>query len=100
MGSNIDDAVNARADSLVATLLESVRIPSVSLTGQGIAEAVAFLRAKLLAWGFEVEVHDTACQPIIFAEIGPKNANPTNTEPSAIAGWMSIVARLTRGVNT
>ena len=24
----------------------------------------------------------------------------TNTEPSAIAGWMFIVARLTRGVNT
>jgi acetylornithine deacetylase/succinyl-diaminopimelate desuccinylase-like protein len=69
-----DDLVGRRAQSLVATLLESVRIPSVSLTGEGIAEAVAFLRTKLLAWGFEVEVHETESHPIVYAEIGPRNA--------------------------
>jgi len=74
MDHPIDALVAKRADSLVATLLESVRIPSVSLTGEGIAEAVAFLRAKLLGWGFEVEVHETASQPIVYAEIGPKDA--------------------------
>jgi len=74
MTNPVDDLVGRRAESLVATLLESVRIPSVSLTGQGIAEAVAFLRAKLLAWGFEVEVHETESQPIVYAEIGPKDA--------------------------
>ena len=74
MDHPIDALVAKRADSLVATLLESVRIPSVSLTGQGIAEQVAFLRAKLLAWGFEVEVHETASQPIVYAETGPKDA--------------------------
>jgi acetylornithine deacetylase/succinyl-diaminopimelate desuccinylase-like protein len=74
MTTSVDDIVGRRAQSLVATLLESVRIPSVSLTGQGIAEAVAFLRAKLLAWGFEVEVHETESQPIVYAEIGPKDA--------------------------
>ena len=36
----------------------------------------------------------------MIAPIGPKSATPTNTEPSAIAGWMSIVTRLTRGVKT
>ena len=51
MDHPIDALVAKRADSLVATLLDAVRIPSVSLTGEGIAEAVAFLRAKLLAWG-------------------------------------------------
>ncbi|MBK7658494.1 MAG: M20/M25/M40 family metallo-hydrolase [Betaproteobacteria bacterium] len=74
MDHPIDALVAKRADSLVATLLDSVRIPSVSLTGEGIAEAVAFLRAKLLAWGFDVEVHETASQPIVYAEIGPKDA--------------------------
>ena len=74
MDHPIDALVAKRADSLVATLLDAVRIPSVSLTGEGIAEAVAFLRAKLLAWGFEVEVHETASQPIVYAEIGPKDA--------------------------
>ncbi len=74
MTHRFDEAVGARADALVATLLESVRIPSVSLTGQSIAEQVAFLRGKLAGWGFEVEVHDTACQPIVYAEIGPKDA--------------------------
>ena len=74
MTTSVDDLVGRRAQSLVATLLESVRIPSVSLTGQGIAEAVAFLRGKLLGWGFEVEVHETDSQPIVYAEIGPKEA--------------------------
>jgi len=74
MTPSVEDIVDRRAQSLVATLLESVRIPSVSLTGQGIAEAVAFLRAKLLAWGFEVEVHETESQPIVYAEIGPRDA--------------------------
>ncbi len=70
----IEQAVAARAGGLVQTLLESVRIPSVSLTGQGIAEQVAFLRARLERWGFAVEVHETASQPIVYAEIGPREA--------------------------
>jgi len=74
MTTSVDDLVAGRAPSLVATLLESVRIPSVSLTGEGIAEAVAFLRSKLAGWGFEVEVHETSSQPIVYAEIGPKDA--------------------------
>ena len=74
MRASIDDAVRDRAGSLVATLLESVRIPSVSLTGEGIAEAVAFLVARMKGWGFEVEVHPTASQPIVYGEIGPKDA--------------------------
>jgi len=77
MSASIEAAVRERADSLVATLLESVRIPSVSLTGQGIAEQVAFLERKLGAWGFAVEVHATDCQPIVYAEIGPKDAKFT-----------------------
>lgn len=76
-GPGIDEAVRSRADSLVATLLESVRIPSVSLTGQAIAEQVAFLERKLRGWGFEVEVHPSASQPIVYAEIGPKDAKFT-----------------------
>lgn len=70
----IDDAVRDRADAMVATLLESVRIPSVSLTGEGIAEEVAFLTARLEHWGFEVQVFPTDRQPIVYGEIGPKDA--------------------------
>jgi len=40
MSVSIEAAVRERADPLVATLLESIRIPSVSLTGEGIGEAV------------------------------------------------------------
>jgi len=70
----IDDAVAGRAQELVATLLESVRIPSVSLTGEGIAQAVDFLVGRLEGWGFEVQVFPTASQPIVYAEIGPAGA--------------------------
>jgi acetylornithine deacetylase/succinyl-diaminopimelate desuccinylase-like protein len=70
----IEAVVRDRAEALVATLLESVRIPSVSLTGEGIDRAVAFLVGRLRGWGFEVEVFPTASQPIVYAEIGPRDA--------------------------
>lgn len=71
------DAVASRSRSLVDTLLESVRIASVSLTGEGIADQVAFLRSRLEGWGFAVEVHPTASHPIVYAEIGPRDARFT-----------------------
>ena len=73
----IETAVRERSDALVRTLLDSIRIASVSLTGEGIAEQVAFLKAKLEGWGFTVEVHKTTSHPIIYAEIGPKDAKHT-----------------------
>ena len=73
----IDTLVHQRADALVATLLESVRIASVSLTGEGIHEQVDFLRGRLQASGFSVEVHPTSSHPIVYAEIGPASAAKT-----------------------
>ncbi len=43
----IEAAVRERRDSLVDTLLESVRIASISLTGEGIADQVTFLKRRL-----------------------------------------------------
>jgi acetylornithine deacetylase/succinyl-diaminopimelate desuccinylase-like protein len=74
MNAAIDAAVDARADAFVATLLEAVRIPSVSLTGEGIGAAVDFLVARMRGWGFAVEVHPTDSQPIVYGEMGPKDA--------------------------
>jgi len=73
----IDQAVRERSDSLVRTLLDSVRIASVSLTGEGIADQVAFLTQRLERWGFAAEVHPTTSHPIVYAEIGPKDARAT-----------------------
>ncbi|HET9651416.1 MAG TPA: M20/M25/M40 family metallo-hydrolase, partial [Usitatibacter sp.] len=73
----IDAAVRDRSETLVRTLLESVRIASVSLTGEGIADQVAFLTQRLQGWGFAVEVHPTSSHPIIYAEAGPANARFT-----------------------
>lgn len=70
----IEAAVRERSESLVRTLLESVRIASVSLTGEGIDDQVAFLTQRLKAWGFATEVHPTASHPIIYAEAGPAHA--------------------------
>jgi acetylornithine deacetylase/succinyl-diaminopimelate desuccinylase-like protein len=70
-------AVRERSDSLVRTLLESVRIASVSMTGEGIADQVAFLTQRLKGWGFTVEVHPTTSHPIVYAETGPKDAKFT-----------------------
>jgi acetylornithine deacetylase/succinyl-diaminopimelate desuccinylase-like protein len=73
----IESAVHERSGALVHTLLESVRIASVSLTGEGIADQVGFLRKRLEGWGFAVEVHDTTSHPIVYAETGPKDARFT-----------------------
>jgi len=73
----IESAVRERSDILVRTLLDSVRIASVSLTGEGIADQVAFLEQRLAGWGFAVEVHQTSSHPILYAEAGPKDARFT-----------------------
>jgi acetylornithine deacetylase/succinyl-diaminopimelate desuccinylase-like protein len=73
----IDAAVRERSEALVKTLLDSVRIASISLTGEGIGDQVAFLKQRLEKWGFAVEVHPTASHPILYAEIGPKDARFT-----------------------
>ncbi|HZZ91927.1 MAG TPA: M20/M25/M40 family metallo-hydrolase [Usitatibacter sp.] len=72
-----DTAVADRSGDLLQTLLASLRIASVSLTGEGIAEQVSFLRTQLERWGFAVEVHDTSSHPILYAEIGPRDARFT-----------------------
>ncbi len=74
MSAAIDSVVRDRAGELVEALLESVRIPSVSLTGEGIGAAVDFLAARMRRWGFDVKVYPTAKQPIVYGEIGPKDA--------------------------
>ena len=43
----IEAAVRERSDALVRTLLESVRIASVSMTGEGISDQVGFLTKRL-----------------------------------------------------
>src|SRR3954469_468874 len=73
----IETAVRDRADTLVRTLLDSIRIASVSLTGEAMGDPVAFLRERLQRWGFAVEVHPTTSHPILYAEIGPSDAETT-----------------------
>jgi acetylornithine deacetylase/succinyl-diaminopimelate desuccinylase-like protein len=73
----IEAAVRERSDALVKTLLDSVRIASVSLTGEGIQDQVGFLKKRLEDWGFAVEVHPTTSHPIVYAEIGPRDAKFT-----------------------
>ena len=68
-----DAAVRERSDALVRTLLDSVRIASVSLTGEGIDDQVGFLQKRLQAWGFTVEVHPTSSNPIcLLASPSPR----------------------------
>src|SRR3954470_1595730 len=73
----IEATVQRHAEDVVRTLLDSIRIASVSLTGEGIGDQVAFLRGRLAHWGFMVEVHPTTSHPILYAEIGPAEAKVT-----------------------
>jgi acetylornithine deacetylase/succinyl-diaminopimelate desuccinylase-like protein len=73
----IESAVRERSEALVRTLLDSIRIASVSLTGDGIGDQVQFLKKRLEGWGFAAEVHPTTSHPIIYAEAGPADAKFT-----------------------
>lgn len=73
----IESAVRERSEALVRTLLDSIRIASVSMTGDGIGDQVAFLRGRLEGWGFAVEEHPTTSHPILYAEAGPADAKFT-----------------------
>jgi len=77
MNTTISGIVERHSRALVDTLLASVRIASVSLTGEGIDDQVGFLRKRLEGWGFTVEVHPTTSHPIVYAETGPSNAKFT-----------------------
>jgi acetylornithine deacetylase/succinyl-diaminopimelate desuccinylase-like protein len=83
----IDAIVRDRSESLVRTLLDSVRIASVSLTGEGIGDQVKFLQKRLQSWGFAVEVHPTSSHPIIYAEIGPP-PRPSPKGEGDIKTWL------------
>src|SRR5689334_20596300 len=83
----IDAAVRERSDALVKTLLDSVRIASISLTGEGIQDQVGFLKDRLERWGFSAEVHPTSSNPIIYAEIGPP-PRPSPKGEGDIKTWL------------
>jgi acetylornithine deacetylase/succinyl-diaminopimelate desuccinylase-like protein len=72
-----DACLAKHKDRYLRDLLDLVRIPSVSQTGEGIAEAVAFLKARFDRLGCETRVHPTSGHPIIVAEAGPADAKFT-----------------------
>jgi acetylornithine deacetylase/succinyl-diaminopimelate desuccinylase-like protein len=69
--------IERNRDMIIDDLFRFIRIPSISMTGQGIAEAVSFLAGELAAAGCEVKIYDTTGNPIIYAETGPENASFT-----------------------
>jgi acetylornithine deacetylase/succinyl-diaminopimelate desuccinylase-like protein len=61
-------------DDLLHDLKRFVSIPGVSMTGQGIAESVAFVVEELANAGCSTQVYQTAGYPIIYARSGSPNA--------------------------
>jgi acetylornithine deacetylase/succinyl-diaminopimelate desuccinylase-like protein len=66
-----DQYLQERRTKILDDLFEFLKIPSISMTGEGIGAAVTFLHNYLTTSGFEVEVADTAGHPILYTEIGP-----------------------------
>lgn len=72
-----DAYLEKHKERFLGDLLTHVRIPSISQTGEGIAEAIEFLRAQFERLGCETTVHQTSVHPVIIAETGPKDAKFT-----------------------
>src|SRR5258706_14250414 len=73
----IDAAARERSAALVKPPLDFVGIASGSFSGEGNRDQVGFLKKRLEGWGFAVEVHPTTSHPIVYAEIGPRDAKFT-----------------------
>jgi len=66
----LDNYIDANKDDLIKSLFEFIKIPSISITGEGIDQAIAFLEEELSSAGFSVQIYQTAAYPVIFAECG------------------------------
>lgn len=62
--------ISEREAAYVDELSELARIPSVSATGTGMREAIAFLERALARRGFKVDVVETAGNPVIVGTAG------------------------------
>jgi acetylornithine deacetylase/succinyl-diaminopimelate desuccinylase-like protein len=84
-------------DRFLGELLDLVRIPSISQTGEGIDDAVAFLKTRFEKLGCDTRVYPTSGHPVIIAETGPPGAKFT----LLIYGHYDVVAAAkSQGWNT
>lgn len=67
--------IEERQEIFLHDLFRFIRIPSISMTGEGIQEAVTFLHHELEEAGCSVQVYQTAGNPVVYAEVGPQNAS-------------------------
>ena len=72
-----DHYIELDREAIMNKLFDFIRIPSISMTGQGISEAVSFLVSEFQAAGCLTQVHETAGNPIIYAETGPADSRFT-----------------------
>jgi acetylornithine deacetylase/succinyl-diaminopimelate desuccinylase-like protein len=72
-----DACLEKHKDRYLRDLLDLVRIPSISQTGEGIDDAVAFLKARFERLGCDTRVYPTSGHPVIVAEAGPRDAKFT-----------------------
>jgi acetylornithine deacetylase/succinyl-diaminopimelate desuccinylase-like protein len=66
--ARFDGYLEQQQDALLQPLLDFIRIPSISMTGQGMAEATAFLISALQQAGLTAQSYPTDGPPIIYAE--------------------------------
>lgn len=59
--------VEQRRDAYLQRLVEYVRLPSVSATGEGVRETGEHIRGVLRAGGCQARLHETAGQPAVIA---------------------------------
>lgn len=73
----VDSLLQKTSDRLVSQLIDYIRIPSVSMTGDGIDQAVEFIKKKMASCGFSINVFKEYGLPIVYGEIGPEDASVT-----------------------
>jgi acetylornithine deacetylase/succinyl-diaminopimelate desuccinylase-like protein len=70
----LDAYIQQHRERFVSELLDYVRIPSISQTGEGIQAAIDFLCRSFSRLGASTQVLQTSGNPIVLAEVGPAHA--------------------------
>ncbi len=67
----IYDAIDRRKAEFLETFKDFLRRPSVSSTGEGIAECAEHLRAWLAGWGVSARIVPTGGHPVVLGRLAP-----------------------------
>jgi acetylornithine deacetylase/succinyl-diaminopimelate desuccinylase-like protein len=75
------DRLAGPPDEAVRQLVDYVRRPSISATGEGVRDTAGYIAERMNRWGIEATVLETAGLPAVLGRTPPRPPEPGRGEP-------------------